>query len=137
MSDKDPDPEVSAAIQMFNTVRLEITAQNSGTGTRAGPEQGIQMIELLPQGFVLELPSKLCARGHNISLEIVAKQGGETKLKLDATAKIDGIAPTESGTDEAVLVLVQYEEKDWQALRDLYGLRQQEIERFLSSARGW
>jgi hypothetical protein len=126
----------------FKSIELAITVENTTSRTKTGPEKGVILVEFLEQGIVLDVPKASCAQGHNLTIEIRRKDNPDAELvsvtgkveKLKKNAQVDG---EEAEFMRAEIGLVQFDEHEWQAFKDLFSNRQAEIEKFLAGARGY
>ena len=133
----------------FKSVRLEIALVNhttrtevrNGTRTYGGaktkdPNAKIGLVEFLEQGMVIEAPKNSCSTGHNVMLEIEVV-GAPRSLSFHCSGKVISKELISPETDSLTVQLVQYGELQWVALQEIYSSRQNEIERFFQSVRGW
>lgn len=129
----------------FKSFELDIFFRNNTTHTEAN--EGVRLLETGEKTVILELPPKCCNLQHNVMIEIYRKEQPsknaprnakpqKPELLLNATGKIAECETQDDGTQRATLKLVQFEEKQWNDLVGIYEKRQEEINRFLESARG-
>ena len=123
--------------QDFNSAVLVIDFVNNTTTTKTRNEGVIQIIEILDKGFLLELPSKSCSSGHNISLRIEAILPNKEKLIFETTAKVDEHKPLEDHVDQVKVTFMQYNEEQWKKFTAIFSNRQKQIEDFFTAAKGY
>jgi hypothetical protein len=88
-------------------------------------------------GLTIELDSGSGAVGHKLMFEIAVKEPGQKEhWSFDATAKILTVNKLDDGRQSYELLLVQFEEKSWQKLLNVYQRRQQEIIEFFKMVKG-
>ena len=113
---------------------------NSTTRTEVPKGSGVEIVEFLERGMVLQLPARSCARGHMLVVTVSLKdpkKKAEEDWVFETTAKVEEHRSLEDAVDQVTLALVQYHEKEWFQLQELFSSRQNEIELFLHAARGW
>jgi hypothetical protein len=88
---------------------------------------------------VLELPERSCNDQHNVL--VVFKRFDKVKKKdkelLSVTGKVLQIQEVGEGKLRVFIECIQYDEKGWQTLLALFNARQEQIQRFLESVRGY
>ena len=137
----------------FNSVELKISLMNTTTqtevrdgykmfgiqGVQGKPERTdilIQMIEILEDGFKLQIPSKICSKGHN-TLIWVETLNHTPELKFECSGKVVEVKKADSSADEIEIKILQINDDQWKAFQSLFNRRQKEIEEFLKSVRGY
>ncbi|OFZ22277.1 MAG: hypothetical protein A2X94_02165 [Bdellovibrionales bacterium GWB1_55_8] len=96
----------------------------------------IDLLELHETGFVLEIPTKTCASGQIISLEIQVADPNAATIGMKATAKVTLCETASTERDTVTLSFIQYDLQAWSGLREGFTRRQEEIMDFLRTARG-
>jgi hypothetical protein len=129
----------------FHSMKMLISFRNTSTGSeKLGPAQ-CTLVEWGNRALVLELPPSSCSSNHNVVLDIsVAENGKAARELLSATGKIvqwEKVgSQSKQGEKTALRVTVscvQFDEKSWQELIQLYSSRQESITCFLKAARGF
>lgn len=122
----------------FSSAKIHITLQNTTTKTAARAEPPIMVAEFLERGLVLEVPSRSCSAGHAVLIVAEVTLPNGTHFVFEATAKVDKHEPIpNSDTDQISVIMLQFDEGDWEKLQNAFGARQNEIEDFFNSARGY
>ena len=120
----------------FDSVHLKVTMTNNTTrtqikegvlyfgGTRSTEKhhQGLELkvLELEEAAMLLDIPSKLCAIGHNLTVQIETLNH-QPKIVLTTSTKVEKITPSEGKQTEQILVkLVQFDEQAWESLKELF-----------------
>jgi hypothetical protein len=121
----------------FQAITVEITLTNTTTRTTVKESTTIKLVEIAEQGIALEVPPRTCAQGHNLLFELKLVKPGATKpFALKATGKVSEVESLD-GADRADVVLIQFDEKEWEQVLSAFMSRQSEIEEFLKAARGY
>jgi len=136
----------------FQSTRLEIDLSNTTTNTEIkdgkkffkgvhmiAPKIEIKITEFVEKGLVMEVPSKTCAQGHNVVVEIrILNPQGNSKAQMafSFSGKVQNITSLDGETDTAEIRMVQFEEKAWQEFQSLYWGRQDEIDSYFQGMRG-
>lgn len=127
----------------FKSVELGISVENSTSRTKIGADKGARLVEFLDHGFILEVPKTTCAQGHSLIVRIARKDAPESPV-ISVTGKVVKLeknAKTDDGEEpefmQAEIVLVQFDEAEWDDFKALFSNRQAEIEKFLTGARGY
>lgn len=108
------------------TARTEVNSPDSATITSFGEKN-----------LTIDLPSGSGAQGHKLMFEIsVNEPGVGEKWSFDATAKIDAVESTGDDRQSYELTLIQFEEKSWNRLLNIYHKRQTEILEFFKAVKG-
>lgn len=121
----------------FSTIQVDLKITNSTTRMDFKASPPIKLVELTEQGMVLEIPERSCAENHNLVIDAQAKAPNKDPVRLTVTAKVDQIEPCKDGTDRISLSLVQVREEEWNKFRYVFSSRQDEIDAFLISSRGY
>ncbi len=132
-----PGDEMLMNVSDFNSMKLTFEISNSTTGLSFKKDFKVLLIQIFEKGMELEIPENSCRKGHFLMMKIttVNLQGGD--LKFETTAKVDSCSGIDEGSDAAVVSLVQFDEQVWKKLNSAFNRRQEEIEKFLSSVRGY
>lgn len=137
----------------FKSTEVKIDLSNTTTGTeildgykRLGAQgvQGkaekttveIKMTELLDHGFRLEVPAKICSKGHNCLIQVKTLNTTH-EISFEASAKVTSVENVGSGVDEIELKIQQIDEESWKQFKLLFNERQNDIEDFFKSVRGY
>jgi hypothetical protein len=86
--------------------------------------------------MVLEVPTKSCAHGHNLTLTITATLPNKSVLNFSSTAKVEAHKKSDSKSDEISISLVQFDGAMWRLLTESFTSRQAQIEEFFASVKG-
>jgi hypothetical protein len=121
----------------FVKIEVELKIKNTTTSTEFKPAPPTRIIEITEHGFVLEIPERSCAGNHNLVIEAHATAPQRKDVNLIVTAKVEDVEPGKNGTDRISLSLVQVQEEEWERFRKLFSSRQDEIDRFMTAARGY
>ena len=122
----------------FSSIKFEFTDfKNITSGLSVDNIDKIEFIEFIENILTLDLPQKCGREGHLFSFAAKVIAPREDKpIKFDATFKLKESEPLDNGRMKATCELMQYEEKDWKRIVDLYTKRQEELTQFLLGARG-
>lgn len=121
----------------FTSTKIEAKLQNNTTGMPIRSEPPTRVLEIQDRGIVFEIPSKSCARGHSLTIEIKATTPDETQYRFTSTARVEELESLKDGTDRVNVVFLQFDEKIWDEFCKSFNSRQDEIERFFRAARGY
>lgn len=122
----------------FSSIKFEFTEFKNITSRLAVDElDKIEFIEFLENIITLDLPQKCGREGHLFLFKAKVSNPKEEKpIKFDATFKLIESEQLDAGRMKATCELMQYEEKDWKRIVELYAKRQEELTQFLLGARG-
>lgn len=129
----------------FHSMKLKVSFQNTSTRTKAISPDLCSLIEIGDKHLLLELPYASCNSNHNVFLEIFLEEAGsKPRSLLTVTGKVVYLEEVVSTIDEVItktlrvnIHCVQFEEKSWQDLVQLYSRRQDAITNFLKAAKGF
>lgn len=121
----------------FQSIDFELSIQNVTARTHFPKERVIKAIEFHEDGLVLDVPAKTCAKGHQLAISITVT-GARYKIPpLLATGHVVELVALSKDSCSAKIKLDQFERSIWEDLLELYKNRQNEIDDFLSSAKGY
>ncbi len=122
----------------FSSIEFNFTEfMNTTSSTPVVPLDSIEFLEFENNIIYLDLPQKCGRIAHYFSFKAEVSNPKEKKpLKFAATFKLIDLEETGSSRIRAKCELMQYEEKDWQAVTNMYAKRQEELTHFLLNARG-
>lgn len=140
----------------FSSVQLTVALTNTTTQTeirdgkrffngvqslptmRDGNRENFEVFvaEFTEEGFVFETPRNTCAKGHNVLCVITATVPSGESCGFEFSGKVKDVVPLDGESDSVDVKMVQYEEKQWLALQELYSQRQNEIEDFFKAVKG-
>lgn len=123
--------------RVFNSIQVEISITNSTTRTEFKKEPPIVIVEFSDEGIVIESPPKCCASNHSLLIKLRGVPPAGSPLEITATAKVSGVEAAQDGRERLSLSLIQVSETDWEKFKKMFSARQDEINNFLSSARGF
>jgi hypothetical protein len=122
----------------FESLNFKFHIENTTTKTTVKSSDDIEMVEMLPQSLVLQIPQRSCAKGHHLMLKLKLYVPGKTRVHFTFTAKVEKLeAVPESGMDKVSIAFIQYEEAEWKAICQIFEDRQNEIFNFFQGARGY
>lgn len=131
----------------FESIRLVVHFQNVTTRTEVKGGEKTGLLEIGNKMLVIELPAKSCNVKHNVMLKICQVERGKEKDPkkkpkkekelLSVTGKVWDIEELDDESVRVAVECVQYDEKSWNDLLNLFSNRQAEIEKFLAAARGY
>jgi hypothetical protein len=132
----------------FQSIRLKVYFINNTTHTEANSEH-CTLEEMGDKILTFGIPAKSCNTKHNVMCSIRKIDPGskhETEI-FSFTGKVKAIELLEDvetiGIEEEVEIVrvviecLQYDEESWKALEKIFSTRQDEINEFLKSARGY
>ena len=139
----------------FNSIKLNINLINTTTqaeirdGKRcystgfskknnnpADENLEILISEFLPDGLVLEIPTKTCASNHNILIEIHS-QNATPEINFSGTMKVNSHEKISLETDLIEASFLQKDEQEWKKIQKIFQKRQDEIRNFINSVKGF
>lgn len=121
----------------FDGITLSLDFSNATTGFKPTKGRNAELVQWLEKGFVLSLPQRSCAIGHQLLVEMsVQEPGKKNTLVFECTTKVEAIEKCDD-FDAVTCALVQYEEKVWDDLKRIYSERQRAILEFFKAARGY
>ena len=125
-------------ISDFNSIQCFIKLQNLTTRTTVKELPKSIIAEFGERELVVEIPARSCAQGHNLMGDIeIVPVGPERKWQFVFTATVKMIEGHGNPVERVTLSLVQFPEAEWERLQKVFNSRQDEIEDFLKSARGY
>lgn len=150
---KDPSLDELIHSDDFKTMQLKINLVNTTTKTeiRNGKrvfginaskiqkdqkqvDLSIQVVEFLEEGYVLEVPSHVCAVGHSVSLETTATYKGQETI-FQASGKVEEVEKLPNSREQIRVHFTQFKSKEWQDLLQAYMSRQNEVFNFFESSK--
>jgi hypothetical protein len=113
---------------MGRQIALEMTIVNQTKRTTLSGEGKIQLIELEPNGVVLEVPADTCAQGQVVVLKVRTK-GLPAEVELEIPAKVaqQSFEARKSATESVTLRFGKYDEKAWERVVSLFQGRQDDL----------
>lgn len=148
MQDKN-EPLINPAD--FETIKLKINLINTTThaeirdGKRCydkkpkkDSEENLIIVisEFLEDGLLMEIPSKMCAKNHSITIE-VSTENTEPKIYFSENLKVKSVEKISQDSDLIEASFVQKNEREWKNLHGIYSKRQEEIRNFINSVKGF
>jgi hypothetical protein len=123
--------------EAFRMISVEVALTNTTTNTSVKQPGAVSIVEFEEQSLTLEVPIRTCAQGHNLLIEMKIVSPGSTEpISFSATAKAEEVEKT-NGTERIHVSFVQFDEEEWKNVLLVFSSRQQEIEDFLKSSRGY
>lgn len=135
----------------FQSLELVLNVTNATTNTRiedgkrvygnktdkkAGEDHRIQILELMEEGLILEMPSRSCSAGHSLFIEIQTK-GAKRDIKLEFRVKVVEAESIDKNVDRIQVELTQFDNYSWNKFCGLFSSRQKEIEDFFEAVKGY
>lgn len=128
---EDGSPATQAS---FN---FQIRIQNTTTRAEVPEKPPCKLVQFLEKGLVLEVPIKACSKGHNLIIDVHAKDfGGRPNFKFSATGKVEEHQSFLSDTEQITVTFLQFNEADWKVLTGSVASRQEDIMNFFLAAKG-
>ena len=123
---------------LYKPTKITFNIKNTTTNTSVKDASLVEIIEIMDRGLTLQLPSRTCARGHNLMIEMTLEPPGKSPFIFRFTAKVDEVETLAfSGGEKGTLSLVQFDEVEWAKLCKSFDSKQTEIENYLKAARGY
>jgi hypothetical protein len=119
----------------FETVELSFTVKNTTTRTEVKNTDVVKLVVLGERGMSLELPSRSCAKGHNLIVSIKTRHAPKD-FEFTFTAKVEEVASVDKTSDQIDVTMLQFDESQWNDLQSLFSNRQAEILEFLKAVKG-
>lgn len=133
----DDSPDALFGSQHFETLETTIEFTNATTKMPVKNNPKPEITEFIDQGLLVEMAQKSCSEGHTLIMNLEIKIPKKVdKVVFTGTAKVIGVEH-EKDTDRIALEFVQYDEVLWEKVMATFNSRQDEIENFLKSARGY
>jgi hypothetical protein len=129
--------EIGFDPSQFASIETEVTAQNATTGIPIRCDSANALCEVEERSIALEVQNKSCATGHNLLVEITMKVPKGPALKFVTTTRVTQIEHLDETLDKVYLTLVQFQEEAWQKVLEVFQKRQESIENYLVSAKGY
>lgn len=96
----------------------------------------IVISEFLENGLMMEIPSKMCAQHHSITIE-VSTENSDPKISFSENLKVKSVEKLSQDSDLIEATFVQKNEREWKNLHGIYTKRQEEIRNFFNSVKGF
>ncbi len=122
----------------FSSIEFKfIQLDNTSSGTKVESLDTVEFIEFEDNVIILDMPQKCGAKGHNFIFKAEIKVPSDPKkIKFEATFKLKDFENLDDARMKATCELIQYEEKDWMRVIELYAKRQEELTQFILNTRG-
>ncbi len=135
----------------FESIKLKINLTNTTTkaeirdGKRCydkkpkkDSEENLIIVnaEFLENGLLLEIPSKMCAQNHNITIEVIT-ENSKPIISFTENLKVKSVEKLSADSDLIETAFVQKSEANWNDLQKIYTNRQNDIRDFFNSVRGF
>jgi len=134
MTQSSDVPNPDALTSNESSLQLQVMVQNTTTNAPIPEEPAPRVMEFLDRGLVLELPSRSCAKGHSLVVEIRCQSAGAT-VNFNCTAKVESVERN-AVCDQVTAQLMQFVEKEWAELQRTFSERQEQILKFFQDAKG-
>lgn len=130
----------------FESIRLIVHFQNVTTRMEVKETDKASLVEIGEKMLVLELPAKSCNVKHSVMVQICqvdknAKPDKKNKRKerelLSVTGKVFDLEEVDEEFSRVTIECLQFDEKSWNELLNMYANRQAQIEKFFAAARGF
>jgi hypothetical protein len=123
--------------EAFQTISVEVALTNTTTNTSVKEPGAMSIVEFGEQSLTLEVPARTCAQGHNLLIEMkIISPGVARVISFSATGKAEDVEKIDD-TERVSIGFVQFDEEEWRHVLLVFSSRQQEIEDFLKSSRGY
>ena len=96
----------------------------------------IRLLELMDRGLTLDVPTKTCAEGHTLALDIKLYESDEVEVHFQCTVRVDEVTREDAGRDKIKTSLAQVDEIAWAKIGKVYAKRQEDIFKFFAAAKG-
>lgn len=116
-------------VEDFQRLDLVISGLNSTSQVRF-KEKSIQLTQILEQGIWIEVPSKSCAMGHSLALDI---SGIPSVPSIHLLGVIEEIDSAES--NQVRLKFRQFSQENWTKLLSYLSGKQDNINRIMKNSR--
>jgi carboxylesterase type B len=135
----------------FETMILKINLMNTTTHaeirdgkrsydkkTKNVSEENLKIIiaEFLDDGLLMEIPSKMCAQHHNITIE-VSTENVTPPIFFSENLKVKSVEKISAESDLIEARFIQKNEAEWKKIHRIYEKRQEEIRNFINSVKGY
>ncbi|HUP56262.1 MAG TPA: hypothetical protein VM598_02340 [Bdellovibrionota bacterium] len=117
-----------------------VSLENKTTRTElkpptAGGHLPAQFICFSGIGIILEVPTRTCAQGHKIQLQLDVGRG-EKLIHFPVVAEVLEISPSQGQRDCVTFQFVGYEKTDWDWIQAAYRARQDSVSELFEKLRG-
>lgn len=96
----------------------------------------IQIIEFLGNGLVLEIPSRSCAVGHDLSVTIKTS-GTAQDFEFSSTGKVTECVSLSKDRMQVILDFLQLDQISWKRFKDTLDQTQKRMDDLLANMRGY
>lgn len=122
----------------FSSLKLHVALSNNTTHTEVKDKSKLSLLEIGEKSLVLEVPLNSCNVKHMLLIEISQPEKGSKKNKplLVATGKVLEREDLNDGMARITVDCVQFDEKSWKDLINIYSSRQKDIEEFFKAVKG-
>jgi hypothetical protein len=96
----------------------------------------ILIAEFLEDGLTLEIPSKMCAQNHHLTIE-VRTENTNPLISFSENLKVKSVEKISTDSDLIETTFIQKNELEWDKLQSVYSKRQEEIRNFINSVKGY
>jgi len=120
----------------FESIKADIKFKNLTSGlNEAARSPQVQLLEVLPQGLIVSVPSKRCAFGHHVDLDITVESQGKS-VHFQGTAKVVTHDKEDHESDRIGVEFMQLNLNEWNNFLAVFGQRQNQIEAFFKGVKG-
>lgn len=125
------------SVSDFKSIEMQCKLTNTTTQIPFRAEPAVRLIQFVgDRGMMLEAPDRCCSIGHAIMIELSAEPPDAQQVTFKATARVDFCNPTHGGIEQIQVTLLQFDEKQWNQLTQVFTSRQSAIDQFLNAAKG-
>lgn len=134
MSDELPE-DVDASV--FESMKLVVSSiVHAHTKVAFKDPSQFNIIEFSEKELLMEIPPKSYAIGHYLMLKLDVK-GSKTPFKtLEVEGKIEALENLD-GADQIRFSMSQFSHAEWEKIRAAFSSRQEDIQNFFASVKGY
>jgi hypothetical protein len=98
----------------------------------------VEIEEFLDDGFILEIPTKFCAEGHSVEIEVFPKNAkGYEEFSFWASGAVKDKEKVSPTREKIKLHFQEFKKTDYDQLKSIFAKRQDEILDFFKAAKGY
>ena len=119
----------------FESMEFDIRVTSSTSGVVFPESANVKLIQFLDDGLLIQMPTKSCAAGHRLLVDVQGKNSKGELIQLEGTAQVKAIQNLSENADQVTTKMIQFNEEKWKSLIEILSERQKEVTNFLSSAK--
>ncbi len=129
-------------INLRNLVSQTVVASNVKTIGNflindSSDENLVQLLEILPKGAILSVPSYTCAQGHQLEIEITVSNLAQQPYSVKLQGKVQEAESTSNGQNRIKVEFKTYSEEKWLGFCQLFSNKQEDIMDYIKKIRGY